>query len=293
MTLDQLRIFVAVAELQHVTRAAERLNLTQSSVSSAISTLEARHQVSLFSRVGRRIELTAEGVQFLQSARAVLAEARNAETVLADLAGMKRGSLAIFASQTIASFWLPPLLVSYLERYPHIELKVEIGNTAESAAAVGEGYAELGLIEGEVDLPALEISDVAEDRLVLVVGRRHRWATTPPKKLSELAGTGWALREPGSGTRSSFEAAIGAHGMTCHDLKIALELPSNEALCTAVAASDLATVVSESAVRTGVESGRLVMLPFDLGKRAYRVIRHRERRLSRAAQAFLDSLHHS
>src|SRR5690606_34209792 len=117
--------------------------------------------------------LTAEGRQFLDSARSVLAQAQSAETLLADLAGVKRGSLAIFASQTIANFWLPGHLTAYLERYPSIDLSIKIGNTAESVAAVNQGDAELGFIEGEVDLPSLTMTEIARDRLVLVVGRRH------------------------------------------------------------------------------------------------------------------------
>ena len=72
MTLDQLRIFVAVAERQHMTRAAAALNLTQSAVSAAIAALEARHDVRLFQRVGRGIELTDAGRGLLADARAVL-----------------------------------------------------------------------------------------------------------------------------------------------------------------------------------------------------------------------------
>lgn len=288
MTLDQLRIFVTVAELQHVTRAAERLNMTQSSVSSAISTMEARHQIVLFDRVGRRIELTAEGAQFLVHARAVLAQVHSAEMMLADIAGVQRGSLTIFASQTIASFWLPGHLTAYLERYPNIDLRVKIGNTAESVAAVNEGHAELGFIEGEVDLPSLVMNDIAEDRLVLVVGRRHLWASQAPDLPKDLTRTQWALREVGSGTRSSFEHAMARYELTPRDLQIVLELPSNEALCTAVAASELATVMSESVVAAGIEAGRLVKLPLHIAHRAFRLIQHRERRLSRAAVALID-----
>lgn len=290
MTLDQLRIFIMVAELQHITRAAERLNLTQSSVSNAISTLEARHQIALFHRVGRRIELTSEGAQFLSHARAVLAQARSAETMLADLAGVQQGSLAIFASQTIANFWLPSHLTSYLESYPGIRLRIEIGNTAESVAAVDSGEAELGFIEGQVDLPSLMMTDIARDRLVLVVGSQHPFASQPPVLPDDLRDTAWVLREAGSGTRSSFEQALQAYGFAPHDLEVALELPSNEAICSAVTASRLATVMSESAVASGVEAGRLVRLPLDFGHRAYRLVRHRERRLSRAAVAFIDML---
>ena len=76
MTLDQLRIFVAVAERQHVTHAAEALNLAQSAASHAIASLEDRHKTKLFNRIGRHIELTDAGQAFLKEARAVLAAAR-------------------------------------------------------------------------------------------------------------------------------------------------------------------------------------------------------------------------
>ena len=79
MTLEQLRIFVAVAERQHVTEAARALNLAQSAASHAIAALEARHDTKLFDRVGRRIELTEAGHIFLAEARAVLARTEAAE----------------------------------------------------------------------------------------------------------------------------------------------------------------------------------------------------------------------
>jgi DNA-binding transcriptional LysR family regulator len=91
MTLDQLRVFVAVAERQHLTKAAEALNLAQSAVSTAISTLENRHNTKLFHRVGRGIELTEAGILFAKEARAILARVASAELMLAELAGLKRG----------------------------------------------------------------------------------------------------------------------------------------------------------------------------------------------------------
>jgi DNA-binding transcriptional LysR family regulator len=81
MTLEQVRVFVAVAERQHVTRAAEALNIAQSAVSASIAVLEWRHGAKLFNRVGRRIELTEAGALFLTEARAVLARAESADTI--------------------------------------------------------------------------------------------------------------------------------------------------------------------------------------------------------------------
>ena len=144
MTLEQLRVFVAVAEREHVTRAAADLHLTQSATSAAIAALEARYATKLFNRIGRRIELTQAGRLFLVEARAVLARAAAAETVLAELAGLKRGSLSLAASQTVGNYWLPPLMHRYSTGYPGIALALTIGNTETVVAAVRDGIADLG-----------------------------------------------------------------------------------------------------------------------------------------------------
>jgi len=101
VTLEQLRVFVAVAERQHVTRAAAVLNLAQSAVSAAIAALEARHGAKLFHRVGRGVELTEAGALFLVEARAVLARVEAAGLVLSELGDLKRGTLAVHASKRL------------------------------------------------------------------------------------------------------------------------------------------------------------------------------------------------
>src|SRR6185312_116036 len=234
MTLEQLRLFVAVAECEHVTRAARQLHRTQSAVSSAIAGLERRSGVLLFHRVGRRVQLTEEGRTFLAEARGVLAQADGAERALSDLAGLKRGMLSGMASQTIASYWLPPKLVAFRARHPNVTVKASIGNTAEVAKAVAEGKVEIGLVEGAVNDPALEQTLVGRDRLTIVAHARHPWIRKPPRSVADLLKENWVLREPGSGTRSAFEAALKEKGAEPGELKIALELPSNESVRLAV-----------------------------------------------------------
>ena len=288
MTLDQLRIFVAVAERQHVTRAAEALNIVQSAVSAAVSGLEGRHAVKLFHRVGRGIELTDAGRVFLGEARAVLARAEAAELVLADLSGLRRGSLRVHASQTIASHWLPRHLVAFRGAYPEIAVRLAVGNTADVARAVNEGTAELGFVEGEVDDPAVASTVVAQDRLVLVVPPGHPFAASGALTATDLAAHPWVLREEGSGTRSVFEAAIAAADVSPGDLMVALELPSNEAVLAAVEAGAGASVLSEAVVTGKLAAGTLVVAPFPLPTRTFRMLRHKERYQSRAADALID-----
>ena len=288
MTLDQLRIFVAVAERQHVTRAAEALNLVQSAVSTAIANIEGRHATKLFHRVGRGIELTEAGRVFLVEARAVLARAEAAELVLADLSGMRRGTLALYASQTNASDWLPRHLVAFRRAYPEIAIRLAVGNTTDSADAVRAGQAELGFVEGALDDPTLASTTIAQDQLVLVVAPGHAFAGATDLEPENLAGVDWVLREAGSGTRSAFEAALGAAGLAAAQLRVTLELPSNEAVRAAVEAGGGAAVLSETVVAAALRAGTLVRAAFDLPSRPFRVLRHKERYRSRAADALLD-----
>ncbi|MBY0258757.1 LysR family transcriptional regulator [Methylobacterium sp.] len=288
MTLDQLRIFVAVAERQHVTRAAEALNLVQSAVSTAIANIEGRNATKLFHRVGRGIELTEAGRVFLVEARAVLARAEAAELVLADLSGMRRGTLALYASQTIASDWLPRHLVAFRRAYPEIAIRLAVGNTTDAADAVRAGQAELGFVEGALDDPTLASTTIAQDQLVLVVAPGHAFAGATDLEPENLAGVDWVLREAGSGTRSAFEAALGAAGLAAAQLRVTLELPSNEAVRAAVEAGGGAAVLSETVVAAALRAGTLVRAAFDLPSRPFRVLRHKERYRSRAADALLD-----
>ncbi len=286
MTLEQLRIFVAVAERCHVTRAAEALHLSQSAVSAAIAALESRHGVRLFSRVGRGIELTETGTAFLAEARAVLARAARAEAVLAGLGDLSHGTLRVQASQTIASYWLPRHLVAFRRAYPGIEIALTIGNTADVAASVLAGAAELGFIEGDVIAPNLAHRQVARDRLVVVLGAQHPALGAAP----DLAALDWVLREPGSGTRAVFEAALPALGIAPARLRVVMALPSNEAVRAAVEAGMGATAISASVAASGIEAGTLSLLDVPLPDRGFHLVWHAERDLSRAAQVLRDRI---
>jgi DNA-binding transcriptional LysR family regulator len=288
MTLEQLRIFVAVAERQHITRAAEALNLTQSAVSAAIAALEGRHDAKLFNRVGRGIELTEVGKAFLTEAKAVLSRVQTAELALAELNGLKRGMLCVQASQTIASFWLPRHLVVFRRAYPAIDIRLSIGNTAQVAAAIQAGTAELGFVEGEVLEPLLVSRPIARDQMIIVVGSGHRWAGRKTLEAAEIAEAEWVLREPGSGTRSIFEQALVGFGVPPSDLRVAMVLPSNEAVRAAVEAGLGATAISASVAAPSIEAGLLHVVPLKLPDRNFYALHHSQRYHSRATEALID-----
>ncbi|OQM73711.1 LysR family transcriptional regulator [Manganibacter manganicus] len=286
MTLEQLRIFVAVAEREHVTRAASDLNLTQSATSAAVAALEARYAARLFDRVGRGIVLTDAGRVFLVEAKAVLARAAAAELVLADLAGLKVGSLGLAASQTVGNYWLPRIIHEFRAAYPGLAVTLTMGNTQTVAANVHQGAASLGFVEGPVTDPLLESSVVAMDEMVLVVPVGHPWASAKATEI-DLMDASWVLRESGSGTRSILTDILAAQGLNLGDIQIALELPSNEAVRAAVEAGAGVTVMSRLVAAKALQTGTLTAAAYPVPERPFTMLRHKERYRTAAEREFI------
>jgi DNA-binding transcriptional LysR family regulator len=290
MTLEQLRIFVAVADRRHVTRAAAELGITQSAASAAIAALEARYGAKLFDRVGRGIHLTETGRLFLPEARAVLDSVGAARAVLDDRSSEATGTVSVAASQTIASYWLPRRLSAFNSAHPGVWLDVVIGNTREVEAAVVEGEVNLGLVEGPTRHPALLRRQIDRDRLVLVVGAEQPLPPEIAAGRPDLRAISWVIREEGSGTRLVLEELAQREGLTLNDLNIFLVLPANEAVREVVEAGAGATILSEHVVASAVAAGRLRAVSINLPPRDFALVRHRDRYLSLAQQAFIRHL---
>lgn len=286
MTLDQLRIFVAVAEREHVTRAAGDLNLTQSATSAAVAALEARYATRLFDRVGRRITLTDAGRLFLVEARAVLARASSAELVLADLAGLKAGSLGLAASQTVGNYWLPKFIHAFQSAYPGLSVRVTMGNTETVAALVREGAANLGFVEGEIEEPTLSVDAVADDEMALLVPASHPWSSMRPT-IVDLKSARWVLREHGSGTRSILSAMLQHEGLGLSDIDIGLVLPTNEAVRTAVEAGAGVTVLSKLVATNALKAKNLIAVDYPVPRRQFFMLRHKDHHVTAAEREFV------
>lgn len=289
MTLDQLRIFIEVAERGHVTRAAEALGMSQSAASAAITALETRYQTRLFDRVGRGIRLSEIGTIFLREARAVLDRAAMARSVLQDMAG-NPGPVAIAASQTIATYWLPRRLAAFHAANPRVRFNVVIRNTNEVENAVVEGEANIGLVEGPTRHAALSRQQIDHDQFVLVVGAGQPPLPLTPKGRLDLRAINWVLREAGSGTRRGVEDLAIREGLSLDDLNIFLVLPSNEAVREAIEAGAGATIISRHVVASAIAAGRLMEIPIELPRREYALVHHRDRHATLAQEALVTHL---
>ena len=286
MTLDQLAIFVAVAEREHLTRAADAIGRTPSAVSAAIRALEAAHGAHLFDRVGRSIELSPTGKALLPEARRTLAAARQTQDLLNDLGGLNAGGVSIEASQTIANYWLPSRILAFSTQHPRVSVQFDVGNTTSVARSVLVGEAELGFVEGAINEPALVAIPIHTDELVIVVPGALKDSSSESFALTQYR---WIMREPGSGTRTEFEHALTGLGLDTDALDVALTLPTNEAVLTAVLNSRCAAALSRLVVAPFLLSGQLSRLNIELPVRRFTMLHHKQRRLTAAARKFMQA----
>lgn len=215
MDLQQLRYVVAVADTLNFTRAAERCQVVQSSLSHRIAALEREVGVRLFARSSRRVELTGAGEAFLVGARECLAAAERAVADAAAATGVVRGRLAVGVIVTTAAVDVPELLQRYRARHPDVRVVLRSGRSDDLAAAIRSGeldIAFLGLPEGEQ--PAgVETVVLDHDEHVLVVPAGHRLAGAPRVTLAEITGETFVDFVAGTPARAQSDRAFAAAGL--------------------------------------------------------------------------------
>lgn len=290
MTLNQIKIFLATVEIGNLTKAAKQVGITQSAASSAISALEDLYQIKLFKREGRSIVLSDQGQQFLPAAKHFFQSSEIAKKTLVEIGGKAVGNLQISASQTIANYWLPPVLAKFQRTNPDVNLVITMSNTAGVEASVLNGSAEIGFVEGEIISEQILLTDVDYDQPVLVASDELFDLLNQNYNERNIRNLPWIVREEGSGTRRLLEYFMKSRKIKWDEVNIALELPSNEAVRQAVEAGAGITLLSEYVVNSSVKSGVLKLIPVELPVRKFRTITHKNRQLSNVSQTFLETL---
>lgn len=169
MQLQQLRYFVAVAEVSHFTRAAEQLRVAQPSLSKQIGALERDLGAPLFSRARGNIALTPAGEALLPLARRILADVETARREVQDLTGLRRGRVRLGATPSLSAGLLGDVLAGFRTRYPGIELFVEEGGSRDLVRDLGRGQLDLALVILPLHLgdAALETVPILREDLVV------------------------------------------------------------------------------------------------------------------------------
>lgn len=255
--VEDLLLLLAVAEHGGVGAAARELGVAQPNASRALHRLERQLGLHLLKRTTTGSTLTPDGALVADWSRRVVNAYAELSAGVAAISGPGTGPVRVAASQTIAEELLPRWLAHLRSEYPGIDVHLTVANSEQVGTVLNEGGI-LGFVESPQLPSTLQVpvrsSRVASDRLVVVVSPDHDWARrTRPVSLAELAATALVVREPGSGTRVSFEQAMDAFELA----NPALELASNSAVRIAVAAGAGPAVLSELAVRHAVSAGDL------------------------------------
>ena len=266
-TLDPelLTTFLAVLEHGRMAAAARATHLSQPAVSARIQRLEQTLGTALFHRSVRGVSPTPAGQRLAGYAREMQGLL---ERAAADIGGAEQlGTLAVFASTTIAAQVLPITLAAYRKQHPDVDLKIRVGNTEEVVAAVRDGSFPLGLVEGTKRVAAVRLQPWVDDELQLVVGRDAplHWRPRTPADLVEVP---LLWREPGSGTRAVIARSLRAAGARGKPQTGDLVLGSNEAITNGVAAGLGLGFVSRWSLGPHLRAGRVALVPgFDLAIR--------------------------
>lgn len=288
LTLQQLRLFEAVARNHSFTRAAEELFLTQPAVSIQVSRLEGGIGFPLFEQSGKRIYLTTAGREVYKAAREVLDRLQALENVLADLHGQVRGPLQL-SVVTTGKYLLPHLLGAFVRKYPEVTPRLAVTNRAQVIERLRDNVDDM-VVMGQVpqELPVVA-RPFLEDVLVMVAHPHHPLVKEKHIALERLLSERFLVREPGSGTRMIMDQLFAARNLRIEPY---MELGSSEAIKQGVEAALGISVLSMHSLYLELSGGYLAVLDveqFPL-KRQWYVVSLKGKKLSLVAQTFIDFL---
>lgn len=286
-TLRQLEVFLATAHTENISRAADTLAMSQSAASSALKDLEQQFDIQLFDRVGKTLQLNELGRLLQPRAEELLERARELEVAMGRHS--QSGPLKVGATLSIGNYLAVQLMAQYMEE-PGARVSLEVANTAAIVDKVRNFGLDIGLIEGELQHPDLEITRWREDELVAFCAPDHPFAKRRALTDADLVEITWIIREPGSGTRQTFDRAM--HGLL-PELNIRLELQHTEAIKRAVETGLGVGCLSRITLKEAFARGSLIPLAIpgrDFHRYLYFII-HRQKYRGAGLNRWLELCH--
>lgn len=255
-----LEVVVAVGRLGSMGAAARDLGLSQQAVSSRVRGVEHELGVEIFVRSPAGVEPTENGRLLLEWASALVDRAAEFVAGVDTLVGNRHATLVVAASMTVAEYLVPGWLTTLTTRIG-ARISVRPMNSTEVIETVRSGDADLGFIESPGETADLDAALVSTDELYVVAAPGHPWARTGRVSAREVASTPLIQREPGSGTRVTFENALAELGLQPVDPLV--ELRSVTAIRSSVLTSNGATVLSRLSISDDIAAGRLKRIEVD------------------------------
>ncbi len=285
ITLRQLEVFLAIARCENVTQAASSLALSQSAASTALKELEQRFGIRLFDRIGKRLQLNELGQHVRPKAEALLARAREFELTLTGSEAI--GTIKVGATLTIGNYLAVGIIARFISEHPDARIDLTVENTRSIAGKLLNYELDIGLVEGELQEPDLEVLPWRNDELALFCAPDHPFATQRVLTDDDLLAAKWVVREPGSGTRQAFDRAMTG---LLSNLRIQLELQHTEGIKRAVEANLGIGCLSRITLEEAFRRGSLVPLeaPDRNWQRNFYFVLHKQKYKSPGIDSWLD-----
>lgn len=283
MRLTQLRSFHAVATTGSFTGAADRLHVSQPTVTTQVKLLEEHYDVELFHRSGRRVRLTELGERLLHLSRQIFSLEADAVQLLGDVGELRSGHLRVAA---VGPHHVTKMLVAFNHRYPGIKVSVSTGNSEDVIERLLDYRADVGVLAQVLRDKRLVSMPFSEHPVVVFTSANHRFARRRSIRIADLQGERLILRELGSTTRKAIESALKAANV---EPDVVMEIGSREIIREAVAQGLGIAAVSEVEYVPG--AGLHMVQISDAKVRTYaHAVCLAERREMRMVRAFFDAI---
>ncbi|UZE96321.1 LysR family transcriptional regulator [Alkalimarinus alittae] len=284
-TLRQLEVFLATAHFENITQAAESISLSQSAASEALKGLEKQFDIQLFDRVGKRLQLNELGRLLRPKAEALIERAEDLENAFRQHKDI--GALKVGATLSIGNYLAVNIMAEFMRLHPKGEVSLQVANTTTIANKISNFELDVGLVEGELHRPELEVIPWRDDELCVFCAPSHPLAKHVNLTDKDLLNAVWIMRESGSGTRQAFDWAM--HGLL-PELNILLELQHTEAIKRAVETGLGIGCLSNITLEDAFERGSLVRLdvPHRNFHRRFYFILHKDKYRSAGIESWLE-----
>jgi len=257
LEVRHLRLVSAVAEVGSLTRAGDRLHLTQSALSHQLRDIESRLGAALFLRVGKRLVLTPAGERLLATARDVLDRLDRTEQDIHQMGKARAGMLRLTTECYTCYHWLPPLLVRYRKRFPEVQVRIDVGATGRPLDMLLAGKLDLAIMSTPVRDRRLVSRPVFDDELVVVAARNHRFAKQTHVRLSDLRDETLYVYPPKEESRVLQEVLVPSGHVPARVEEVML----TESIAELVKAGLGVSVLARWAVQPLVDAGSIVIRP--------------------------------
>ena len=285
MTIRHLQIFVAVADCGKMRAAAERLHISQPSVSQAVRELESYYNIKLFERLSQRIYITETGKKLLPYARHIIDSFETMEGFINDTSS--GNVIRVGGSVSVGTRLLPPMIKSLENEVPDVDVCVIVDNTAAIEGKIQRSELDIAVVEGIVRSDELVKKDIYDDELVLVVGPEHELFNHPGIKLKELTKHALISRESGSVERNQFEQFLLEHDIK---KKNKWSCSNTETIKKAVLNGEGIAILSRMVIEKEIAAGEVRVLNVENTrmKRKIKLIYHKNKYISQSMKQFID-----